>query len=103
MSLPTDEFAGRLIITWPKGDVAVVGRHVFLADADTGEQITSAFDADVVIHADVREVVTATVTMLVGEDDKPLPNKAKPIISDDGENLRTGVFQWVVAEMRVAQ
>ena len=99
----SDDFTGRLIITWPKPDVAVIGHGVILTDADTGEQVFSGLDMDVVIHADPREIVTATMTMLVDEDDQPLPGKAKPVLADDGENLRTGVFRWVVAEMRVAE
>lgn len=102
--LPTDEYAGRLIITWPKTAAhPVVSHGVVLHDADSGEWITAATDADIVIHAEPQHLVTATMTMLVGEDGKPLPTKAKPVLDEDRENVRTAVFVWLVAEMRVAE
>lgn len=103
MILPAEEFTGRLIITWPKGGNAVFGIGIVLADATTGEQITSALGMDVVIRADPEHVVMATVTMLADADGKPLASFAKPVMDDGGENVRTGVFRWLVAEMRVAE
>jgi hypothetical protein len=98
-----DGFVGRLIITWPKPTGPVVAPHgIVLTDAETGEHITSTLDADIVIHADPQQVVTATLTMLTDADGKPLAANAKPVLDTDGENVRTGVFRWLVAEMRVA-
>jgi hypothetical protein len=63
----------------------------------TGEAITTVMDVD--IHVNVKNVVTAEMTMLAGTDGLPLPEGAKPVRSDDGEP-RTGVFWWYVTEIR---
>jgi len=101
--LPTDEFTGRLIITWPKSDrPALLPPLTILHDADTGEQITSV--ASFTLSADATEnLVTAELTMLTDADGQPLASAATPILTDDGEDVRTGVFRWAVAEMRVAE
>lgn len=103
MSVLRDEFAGRLIITWPKAAThPVPGFGVAFTDADSGKAITAATDADIIIHADPQHVVTATMTMVVDADGKPLTADATLVPDDDGENIRTAVFVWLVAEMRIA-
>ena len=103
VELPTNDYAGRLIITWPKAaSHPVVGHGVVLTDADSGTQVTTATDADILIHADPQHVVTATMTMLIGEDGKPLATGAPMVLDEDRENVRTDTFRWLVAEMRVA-
>lgn len=104
MSLASEDFAGRLIITWPKAAAhPVISNNVILTDADTGDHVTAAMNADILIHAEPGHVVTATLEMVMGTDGKPLTANSKPDISDDGENIRTAVFVWLVAEMRVAE
>lgn len=102
MILPADEFTGRLIITWPKSDrPALLAPLTILHDADTGEQITSV--ASFTLSADATEsVVTAELTMLTDADGQPLTSAAMPVLTADGESIRTGVFRWAVAEMRIA-
>ena len=99
---PTD-FAGRLIITWPKPNGGMIAGHgIVLTDADTGEQIFSALDLDLRIRAAVHSVAVVGLTMLVDGEGKPLPRGGQPVLSADGEDFRTGVFWWWVAEMRIA-
>lgn len=104
--LPADEYAGRLIITWPKaGESHLFGGRIILADADTGEQIISALDLDLTIHAETMNLITAEMTMLATEDGKLLPNDAKPVLTGEGDNaeIATGRFRWLVTEMRITE
>jgi hypothetical protein len=106
MSLDTGEIAGHLIITWPKTTGphgALAGWRVTLTDADSGQQITSVLDMNLVVHAEPRALVTAELTMLTDRDGRPLSPGAKPVIADDGENIATGRYCWIVTEMRIAE
>lgn len=97
-------FAGRVIITWPKysGVTALPGWGVTVADADSGKPITGALM--LTLNANPHGVITAEMTMLIDADGKPLVgSRSKPVLAEDGEHPLTGVFHWLVAEMRIAE
>ncbi len=102
MILPAEEFTGRLIITWPRSARPVLLPPLtILHDADSREQIMSVTAFTINAHV-AESVVTADLTMLAGADGKPLAADATPVL-DDGNEPLTGVFRWVVAEMRIAE
>lgn len=99
------ELSGRLIITWPRpGQSHLFGHRIVLHDADTGEQILSAIDFELTVHADTQSLITANVTMFATADGGLLPQDAKPVLVGEGDNaeVATGRFRWEVAEMRIA-
>lgn len=101
--MSADAFTGRVIITWQASRTLdyVPGHGVMVTDADSGEPLVSALDLTITV--DLRAAVTATMTMLTDEDGKPLiGNHVTPLIAEDGESYRTGVFRWLVTEMRTA-
>lgn len=98
-----ESFVGCVIITWPKhgGHVALPGWSVMFTDADSGQPITSVLALK--LDATPQQVITAEMTMLVDTDGSPLLNsRSAAARTDDGEHLLTGVFHWLVAEMRIA-
>lgn len=101
MSEQPQEFAGRLAITWPKAGPSLPGWAVVLTDADTGQQITSALD--LTIHMRPDEIVTAETTMVCNLDGKPLQEGEPVRWAEGAEEVPTGVFRWLVAEMRIAE
>lgn len=105
MSEPfSEEFAGRLIITWPKPTgPAIPGCLLAVADADTGQPIVSALDLTVTV--DLNDVITAEMTMLTDEHGQLLNGgtPVRQIPTDDTGEVYTGRFRWIVAEMRVAE
>lgn len=100
--LPPENFAGRLIIIWPKsGGAAVHGNLIAFIDADNGEPIVTI--TDLTVHVDLYAPVVAEVAMFADADGKPLLGAhAMPVPNADGTAYRTGTFRWIVAEMRVA-
>jgi hypothetical protein len=54
------------------------------------------------MHADAGGLVTADLTLFTGEDGQPILDlgEATFVLDDQGE-VRTGVFPFLVAEMRV--
>ena len=96
-----EEFEGRVIITWPKPVNGLIhGARIAITDADTGQPIVSAMD--VTVYATLDGPPVAEMTMLTGEDSKPLQAGVPVVPADDG-GFRTGTFRWVVAEMRTAE
>jgi hypothetical protein len=99
---PSETFAGRLIIVWPKpGGPAVHGNLVAFIDADSGDPIVTI--TDLTVHVDLYAPAVAEVAMYADADGKPLLGAhAMPVRAADGKAYRTGTFRWLVAEMRVA-
>jgi hypothetical protein len=93
------EYQGSVIIVWSEPGVQF-GESVVLLDADSGQRITSAVEMK--LTASPREVVAAELLMLVDEQGAPLADGTSPILTDDGQGPRTGVFHWLVAGMRAA-
>lgn len=102
MAIQAEEFAGRVILIWPKPTGGCIpGSRMTLADADTGQPIVSALDVTVQVRLD--EAIVAEMTMLVGEDGKPLP-AGEPVRFIDGtDEVPTGKFRWLVSEIRNAE
>lgn len=99
------QYRGAIIIEWPqpvgKGPHGcIAGYSLSITDATTGKQITTCSHADITVHADAAELVTADLTLFVGEDGEPLLN-GPPVPDYDAGEIRTGVFPFLVAEMRV--
>jgi hypothetical protein len=109
VSVSPYDFAGRLIITWPKANpngAPPVYAEITLADADTGVAILTAVDLTLTVSHE-QQVVAAEMTMLCDEDGKMLLAEAngRSIVAsvDETGAVRTGRFRWLVAEMRVAE
>lgn len=95
-----DEFQGYLTIIWPKPGPGILGERVTMLDADTGQPITSVVAMK--LAAAPGKLATAELLMLVNERGEPLTADEPPLLAEDGEHPRTGVFHWLVAEMRTA-
>jgi hypothetical protein len=122
----------RVIITWPApttaGVLPIYG--VTLTDADSGEQIVSGLKLALTLGTDTSydgNIIEAEVTALVDEDGHLLPAGKRPVITEEyaahraaapekftdaygeheaafkGQELRTGVFKFAVAEMRIQE
>ena len=96
-----DDYQGVIIIEWPAAHgaspySAVVGRKIEITDALTGKPIRTC--TGVTVRADMERLVTADLTMFATEGGLPLLD-GEPV--RDGDGFRTGVFPFLVAEMRV--
>lgn len=68
-------------------------------DHGSGEPLLSVMDVKLVISPDI-PILTAEMTMLCDPDDKPLVGKHSTVcFIDDGEP-RSGLYRWLVAEIR---
>jgi hypothetical protein len=76
----------------------LLGREVRVTDAASGKLITTC--SDLTVHADAGALVTADLTLFAGEDGEPL-FEGMPVL--DGKEIRTGVFPFVVSQMRVRE
>lgn len=99
----TVRYMGVIAIEWPAATRpgpynCMTGAQLTITDAVSGKVITTCSHADVTVHADAGELVTADLTLFADADGEPLLD-GKPVTSD-GEVL-TGVFPFLVAEMRV--
>jgi hypothetical protein len=98
---PGPPYCGLVSIEWPAptgGSIyaCMLGREVKVTDAASGKLITTCLD--LTVHANAGALVTADLTLLADEDGEPLL-EGKPVL--DGKEIRTGVFPFVVAEMKV--
>jgi hypothetical protein len=95
------QYRGVIIIEWPPGTgkgpySAIVARLMSITDAMTGKPIRTCVHAE--IHVAMDALVTAELTLFTDEDGEPLFD-SEPLLRD-GEVV-TGVFPFLVAEMRV--
>jgi hypothetical protein len=126
-----DEDYRRVIITWPAPTTVGVLpiRGVTLTDADSGEQIVTGLKLGLTLGTDTGyegSVIEAEITALVDADGHLLPAGKQPVRVDAAPadvaesftpeqwaereqaiasapfEFRTGVFRWLVAEMRIA-
>jgi len=100
---PGPPYRGVVVIEWPApvgGSVyaCMIGRDVKITDAATGKPFGTC--SNVTVHADPGALVTADLTLLADKDGEPLLDGR--VVTRDGEPL-TGVFPFVVAEMRVRE
>lgn len=96
-------YRGVVIIEWPPATgsspyACMAGCLVKITDALTGKPVTTCTSADITVHTDAESLVTAALTLFAGEDGEPL-FEGMPVL--DGKEIRTGVFPFVVSEMRV--
>lgn len=98
-----EPYRGVIAIEWPApvgtGPYsAVSGRSVSIADAVSGKPVTTC--SRLTVRADVAEIVTADLILFADADGNPVLDGA-PVPGDD--EILTGTFTFVVAEMRVRQ
>lgn len=95
------QYRGAVVIEWPAlrnpGSVILPGWKLAIFDALTGSPITTVTGADITIHAEPAQPVTAELTMFADEHGDPVYD-GQPH-QRDGETL-TSVFPFLVAEMR---
>jgi hypothetical protein len=96
-------YRGVIVIEWPppfgaSPYSAMTGHKVTVTDALTGKPVRTCLH--LVVNADMDAIVTADLTMFADADGEPLLD-GEPV--PDGDGFRTGVFPFVVAEMRVGQ
>jgi hypothetical protein len=94
------EYRGRVIIEWPPapGPGAFLGCLVSLYDADSGKPVTACSHADITLHADAAGLVTADLTLFADANGEPILDAGTMV---NPMEIRTGVFPFLVAEMRV--
>lgn len=101
------QYRGMIIIEWPPPAGAgpygaMLGRMVTITDAMTRKPVKTCTAADITVHADAQALVTADLTLLTDADGEPIFDGA-PVASDDGREILTGTFPFLVAEMRVRE
>jgi len=94
-------YRGVIIIEWPapfgaSPYSAMTGHAVEITDALTGKPVRTCLRASVAV--DMEAIVTADLTLFADEDGEPLLD-GEPVL--DGGEIRTALFPFVVAEMRV--
>ena len=95
------QYRGVIVIEWPApygtGPYSAMnGWKVTVADAVTGKPIPTC--TSITVHVDPGALVTAGLTMFTDAGGEPLLD-GDPV--RDGDGFRTGVFPFVVSEMRV--
>jgi hypothetical protein len=100
---PDGDYAGVVMIEWPPATgtgpyAAMIGRAASVFDAVSGKQIKTC--AGITVRVNMEELVTADLTLLAGADGEPIL-QGEPVL--DGEGIRTGVFPFLVSEMRVRE
>ena len=99
------KFDRKVIITWPgPQNSSLRPWGVAIADADTGELISTVSKAVLSVHLDANSPLTWAQVQAFAAPDGTLVTGSDgfaPAIEPDG-NMRTRVFAFEVAEMRVA-
>jgi len=117
---PVGPYYGHVIIEWAaplrKGEIrAMPAWACAVIDAETGKYIVTVSKIKVPgvkVTADVEKFIVAELTMFADDDGRPVlfpqedlehPERLGPaaIYFDDEGKIRTGVFPFIVAEMRV--
>lgn len=100
------QYRGVIRIEWPPPGAgpysAMAGCRVSITDAVTGKPVTACSHADITVHADAGELVTADLTLFADADGEPLLD-GDAVLNGDGTDILTGVFPFLVGEMRVRQ
>ena len=100
------DIEGSIIIEWPARVPSGItpGCLVSIYDATTGDQITTALHADIIVHAGVPRHITADLTLFTDEAGNPIFNAgiwpSGAYVKPDGD-MATDVFTFLVSEMRV--
>jgi hypothetical protein len=96
-----EQYRGVIVIEWPAAHGAspysvMAGWKTEITDALTGKPITTC--ASFTVRMDPEALVTADLTLLADAAGEPVLD-GMPVI--DGDKVRTGVFTFLVSEMRV--
>lgn len=105
MSKRPEQFAGTVIITWPQPrGGAMHGWAVSITDPATGQPINTVTSMDVHLHADAQDIIWAGCRMFADGEGQPiLDGEPQMVAGEDGtEEVRYGMFPFIVQEMRVA-
>ena len=99
------QYAGVIVIEWPPGAGTgpyhvMSGTGVNIKDAVTGKAVNTCMSADITVRVAGWGMVTAELTLFADADGDPILD-GEPVEAD-GEIL-TGVFPFLVSEMRVRQ
>jgi hypothetical protein len=100
------DYAGRITITWPaagKPPSELPAWGVALHDADTGEQLLTVTELTITGSAKAGAVLECEITALVDENGTIIPggtDAGNRAYDRETDTFRTGVFRYIVAEMR---
>jgi hypothetical protein len=100
------DIEGPIVIEWRTGTHSGITSECLagIYDATTGDLITTATHADIVVHAGIYRRITADLTLFTDEAGNPIFNAdtwpSGAYIKPDGE-MATDVFTFLVTGMRV--
>lgn len=102
------EIPGRIAITWPAPyaeGATLPAWRIQIHDLDTDRPILTATGLRIAIGGNGWESggIYADLTLLVDADGQPIANDGQAGFTDDGKSVRTGMFRYAVAEMRIAE
>jgi hypothetical protein len=102
-----EEPLGRIVIIWParKSEYAPLAVwEVTFEDADSGEQLTTVTGLRMMLgtRRGWDGAIEVDLEQLADAEGDPLPSGAQALPNENGDGVRTGLFRYAVAEMRVA-
>lgn len=106
--LPRDEEPiGRVTLTWPartnNAPLAVWG--VRIDDADSGAMLTNVIGLRMMLGTGRGwdGAITVDLEQFTDTGGKPLPAGERPVPDEDGKSVRSAVFRYAVAEMKITE
>ena len=100
------DIEGTVVIEWRSYATSSITPDLLagIYDAATGDLITTAIHADIIVHAGIHRHITADLTLFIDEAGNPIFNAdvwpSGAYVKPDGE-MATDVFTFLVTEMRV--
>ena len=97
-----DGFEGSVTIEWSRTENGVLPGWRFAVRSEDGSLITTV--TELAIHATATDLTVVDLVMFADDDGRPLLT-AGPALKPgpDGDEIRTGTFRFLVADMRVAE
>ena len=97
------QYRGVIAIEWPAATRpgpygAMIGRMTAVTDLVTGNEIRTC--TGITVHVDMERLVTADLTLFTDADGEPVLD-GEPVVDAERGGFRTGVFPFLVGEMRV--
>jgi len=97
-------YRGAVIIEWPpRCPYAMSGCAVEIFDAATGKPFTTVMATGITVRTDADANLSADLVMFAGQDGEPLFGGEPELDGDAWKQLGTGVFSFLVSEMRVRE